>query len=272
MDKEIFFRVHIFFENSHRDLRPAPEYIIKWLRNCNFNVIEADFIDSFEVSFHIHNKEEEVEKRRILDKYLLSASIRNSMGFLITSSSDSPKYTSWVSVPPQNESLKKFIDACNNDDFLDTMNKLREFYAQVEQRSKIILGVSLLEELFNTKPKHILDKSEKEKILQVVEKFDWADDKKEKTMAVLRDTSFMATESRNKRIAREASKYLKEDEIKTLERINKIYKVRNSGAHTAEKKGQLESENALKEINVIFEMYLLYKFKFAKSAGMQFIE
>jgi len=51
--KTVFFRVHVFFENSHQDLRPDPEYVIEWLRNHNFNVDEADFNDAFEVSFEI---------------------------------------------------------------------------------------------------------------------------------------------------------------------------------------------------------------------------
>jgi hypothetical protein len=96
----------------------------------------------------VNSKEDEVEKRKILDLYLLCASIRNSMGFLITSSSEDPEYASLLSIAPTEYSLEKFTKACKNDLFLDTMQKLRAFYAQVDKRSKIILGVSLLEYLF----------------------------------------------------------------------------------------------------------------------------
>jgi hypothetical protein len=270
MSTKIFFRVHVFFENSHKNLRPAPEHIIEWLRNHGLNVGDADFSDAFEVSFEINNEADKRKKKEILDRYLLAASLRNSMGFLITDCSNDPKYNAWLSVPPTEESLKKFFKKCGNHTFLDTVRKLREFYAQVEQRPKIILGVALLEELFDTKPEHILNESEKKEISEVVKKLNWVKNKKEKTITVLNDTNFMAIDTRNNRMAKEIAKYLQENESKTLKRIKKIYQARNSGAHAVIEKDQTESEDVLKEVDVIFEMYLIHKFRFAKSAGMQF--
>ncbi|HUC88425.1 MAG TPA: hypothetical protein VMR49_00110 [Candidatus Paceibacterota bacterium] len=270
--KTVFFRVHVFFENSHQDLRPDPEYVIEWLRNHNFNVDEADFNDAFEVSFEIADEDDKAKKREILDQYLLAISLRNSMGFLITDCSDNPKYKSWSAIPPGEEALKNFLKNCNNHIFLNIVKKLRGFYAQVEKRQKIILGVALLEEIFDTKPKHILNESEKKEINKVVKKLNWAESKKGKVIKILKDVNFMAIETRNERMVKEIVKYLKEDEKIIIKRLRKIYKARSSGAHTVEEKDPIELEKALKEIDIIFEMYLIYQFKFARTIGMQFLE
>lgn len=272
MATNIVFRVHVFFESSHNDLRPAPEYIIEWLRNHNFIVKEADFSDAFEVCFEICNENDKVEKKEILDRHLLAVSLRNSMGFLITDCSSDPKYKSWLSVPPEDEALKKFLKSCGDPSFLDIVRKLRGYYAQVEQQQKVIFGAALLEELFDTKSEHVLNKVEKSEIAEVVRKLNWDDIKKEKVITVLSDSNLMAIETRNNRMAKEIAKYLQEDESETLKRIKRIYKVRSSGAHTVLGEIPVESENALKDIGIIFEMYLLHKYKFAKSAGLQFVE
>ena len=177
-----------------------------------------------------------------------------------------------MSVPPTEESLKKFFKKCDNHIFLDTVRKLREFYAQVEQRPKIILGVALLEELFDTKSEHILSKSEKKEIIESINKFSWDKNKKIKAVAMLSNKDFMAINTRNSRIAKEVAKYLQENESDTLERIKKIYSARASGAHDVAGDDQIKFSSALKEIEIILEMYLIHKFRFAKSAGMQFFE
>jgi ABC-type cobalamin/Fe3+-siderophores transport system ATPase subunit len=273
MATEILFRIHVFFIDSHKNLRPDPSYIIEWLCNHGLNVTKADFDDSFNVIFKIKNEKEKTQKREILDKHLLAASLQNSMGFLITDCSKTLKYESWLAIPPNEQSFKKFFEACDDSNFLSFIKKLRSFYSQVEERQKIILGVSLLEELFDNKPEHILDKIEKKEVIDSIKKLKLNKQKKEKIINVLNDTSFMSAKTRNERMAEEISKYLHENKNVTFKRIKKIYKIRSSNAahNSTEKNNEKELEKALREIDVIFEMFLIRKFKFVRLAGMQFM-
>ena len=266
---KMLFHVHISFEGSHKELKPFCGKVVRWLCKKGFDAQTTHFDDFFEVFFDIDGDKSRDKNKKLLELHLLAVSIRNRMSFTVTDEDGELQYGSWLSIPPTDYALERFIETCKKDSsFGEIMEKMRIYYMQAESRSKIILGVSLLEDIFPTKPVHILTKEERENTIKYLKKLKFDSNKETKIIEVIKDSDRMATKNRKERIADKISEYLNEKPSETIKRIEKIYKTRVVSAHSV---SENEVQNALKEIEVILEMYLIKEFDFAR-INMEFID
>ena len=158
------FRIQVFFEESHAETRPYYDEAIKWLCAKGFDARASDLLDTFFVYYESLNEStlNLYSFRDKLDQYLLTVSIRNSddSAFIITGNFNNKKDTkisTWFLVPPSDDGMQYLINLIeSNNDFFEKLKELRLFNAKVDTRAKLIYGLSLLEEWFDTKPKHCL--------------------------------------------------------------------------------------------------------------------
>lgn len=263
---ETVIRVGIFFENSHWDTRPHYEYALEWLQRKGFDVVETPFLDTFEVRFDTSDNADK-EMRR-LDVLLIAISLRNRMGFFILRKKDvdDDRYHQWVSIPPGDENLDTFTHKCTEDEkFRVFVDNVRLYYAQVDPRSKIILGFSLLEDRFGANPEHILTTTEQERLCAEVDSCIADLDKREKVKNALKDANRMARFTRNERMAKTIASYMGDGEAEVLKRITEISALRGKLAHSAIRDiDQPKVEETTRYIECIFEMFLIRKFGFSK--------
>lgn len=261
------FKVQIFFKESHRKMRSDSEQAITWLVSKGFKVNSSCFLDTFFVCFNGKNKKEENNFRDNLDLHLLAMSERNSSdcALLITDefqNNEKATISTWFLVPPSDNGMKyfkKFVKS--NAKFYKKLKELRLFYSQVEPHTQLMYGLSLLEEWFDTKPKHCLTKDELDKVIEAVEKLKLESKKEEKVKNVIKNSSFLSEKSRNKRIAEAIKEYSGLNLKETEKQIEKIYKARAKGAHST---NTYNPEKELEFLKSLFRVFLYKEYAFIK--------
>jgi hypothetical protein len=186
------------------------------------------------------------------------------MGFVITDISENPEYGAWASVPPSTDFFLNFIEACENPDFRVAVEKIRDFHMQVESRSKIIFGLSLIQEFLKTEPINILTELDQKELEELLKKSNLSVEKIKKVTDVLTNRQWMAIESERQRIAKEIARCLQEDVATSEARYKKITDARNYNAHSSKSS---DGVGAIMEIETILEMYLIRKFGFVRTTG-----
>ncbi|MCK9587909.1 MAG: hypothetical protein M0Q93_00935 [Terrimicrobiaceae bacterium] len=261
------FKVQIFFKESHRKMRPDSKQVVNWLVSKGFETCGSCFLDTFFVYFNGKNKKGKNRFRDNLDLHLLAMSERNSSdcALLITEEFQNDEraiISTWFLVPPSDNGMKyfkKFIKS--NPKFYKKLKELRLFYSQVEPHTQLIHGLSLLEEWFDTKPEHCLTKDEQSNVIKAIKRLKFGSQKEEKIIEKIKDSSFLAIKSRNKRIAEVINKYCDLNLKKTEKQIKEIYKARAKGAHSTD---TYNPKKELEFLKLLFRKFLYEEYAFIK--------
>lgn len=264
---KITFKVQIFFKESHRKMRSDSEQVINWLVSKGFEACGSCFLDTFFVYFNGKNKKEKNNFRNNLDLHLLAMSERNSSdcALLITEefqNDENATISTWFLVPPSDNGMEYFKKFVKSDaKFYKKLKELRLFYSQVEPHTQLMYGLSLLEEWFDTKPKHCLTKDEQSNVIKVIKSLKFEFQKEEKIIEVIKNSSFLAKKSRNKRITEVVNQYSGLNLKGTKEQIEEIYKARAKGAHST---NTYNPEKELEFLKSLFRVFLYMEYKFIK--------
>ena len=193
-----FFKIQVFFEESHKKLRADSDQVINWLISKGFDVRRSGYADTFYVDFNEQNKVKKETFRNNLDLYLLAFGERNcsDCAVLITEefqSDEEPEIRVWGLVPPSEKGMEYFREITKDDpELLCKLNELRLFYFQLESRIKFIYGLSLLEKWFDAKPEHLLSHDEQQEAIGKIEELSMDDKKKERIVKLIKDTNYLA--------------------------------------------------------------------------------
>ncbi|MCK9439374.1 hypothetical protein M0Q39_04935 [Patescibacteria group bacterium] len=260
----IIFKVQIFFKESHKKTRPDSEQVIQWLKSKGFDVDSSSFSDTFFVCFNGKENEKDFFRDN-LDLHLLAMGERNCSDCALLITEEFQNYNEadinkWCLVGPSNEGMNYFKDFIkNNSDFHEKLKELRIFYSQIDPRSQLIYGTSLLEEWFNVDAEHCLTKDEKESVIKAIKELELDKKKIFKLKNEINNPSFFSKKSRNERIAEAVHEYygLELKEIK--KKIKKLYNTRAELAHLIK---QCELEECLDFLKSIFRTFLYSKYSF----------
>lgn len=261
----IIFKIQIFFEGSHKEMRPHSDESIDWLKSKGFDVRNSDWVDTFFVYYEGQNEAEKIAFRKRLDQHLLALSERNSSdcALIITEeflNHEESRIQTWFLVPPSNLGMKYFEEFTkSNPEFHKKLKELRLFYAQLESRTKLIYGLSLLDKWFDPKPKHCLTKEEIEIVIENVSKIEIDEEKIKKIIEVIKDPSRLSEKSKNFRIAEAVQKYAGLNLKETEDKIRELYKARGKSAHSTVDNELEKNLNFLKSLFRAF-LYMEYKF------------
>ena len=261
------FKVQIFFKGSHRKMRSDSEQAINWLVSKGFEVRGSCFLDTFFVYFNGKNKKEKNNFQDDLDLHLIAMSERNSSdcALLITEefkNDEEATISTWLLVPPSDNGMKYFKKFVKSDaKFYKKLKELRLFYSQIEPHTQLMYGLSLLEEWFDTKPEHCLTKGEQSNVVKALKNLKFESQKEEKIVEVVKNSSFLAKKSRNKRIAEVVNKYSGLNLKETEKQIEKIYKARAKGAHSTDTNNP---EKELEFLKSLFRVFLYKEYAFIK--------
>lgn len=261
------FKVQIFFKESHRKMRSDSEQVINWLVSKGFEACGSCFLDTFFVYFNGKNKKGKNNFRDNLDLHLLAMSERNSSdcALMITEefqNDEKATISTWFLVPPSDNGMKyfkKFVKS--NAKFYKKLKELRLFYSQVEPHTQLMYGLSLLEEWFDVDPEHCLSKNELSTVTKAIDNLTLSDNQKRKIKDAIKNPSWMAKKSRNKRIAEAIKEYSGLNLKETEKQIEKIYNARAKGAHST---NTYNPEKELKFLKSLFRVFLYKEYAFIK--------
>ena len=248
-------------------MRPRSDESIDWLKSKGFDVHNSDWADTFFVYYEGKNEKEKIVFKERLDQHLLALSERNSSdcALIITEEFLNHKHSqiqTWFLVPLSDLGMEYFKEFTkSNPEFLKKLKKLRLFYSQLELRTKLIYGISLLDEWFDTKSEHCLTTSEHNLIIEKIQELTLDDRKKEKIKVVIKNSNFLSEKNRNQRIAETVQKYSGLSQEETENKIRELYKARGKSAHTTVDN---ELENNLNFLKSLFRVFLYMEYKFIK--------
>lgn len=180
-----------------------------------------------------------------LQKYLISLSIKNKTGVIITNVSWGARYKaqpfgltlSEIFHNPQ----KITFDDINRIELLKEngneklMSDLVEFYGQISPRTKLITGFSILETLFDSDAEHILNISEIDDVLLKVNEISSIasdDNKLTKLANVLKNPNIMSSQGRNERLAIKLAKVMNIEYSLAYKKVKELAKFRGKAAHS----------------------------------------
>lgn len=154
--------------------------VIKSLRRIKgWEVKESEYANVFELHFEI-----EGDNRELLMKYVdevrkiaLILSIKNKMGFTVSDYSRGTKHKAQPFVRSvgsqegnlkgiQEQDLQNLSKLYNDEKCLEAASALRLIYSQINDTSKIVVAWATIEEIFETKPQHLLNKGELKAIVK----------------------------------------------------------------------------------------------------------
>jgi hypothetical protein len=261
------FRIQVFFEKSHAETRPYYNEAIKWLCTKGFDARASRFIDTFFIYYESSDEKTLNVFKDKIDKHLLALSIRNSSdcAFIITNdfnNEEDAKISTWFLAPPSDDGMQYFVNLIeSNNDLFKKLKELRSFNAQVDTRTKLIYGLSLFEEWFDSKPEHCLTTDEQNLIIKKIQELTLDDEKKEKIKAVIKNSNFFSEKNRNQRIAEAVQKYSGLSQKETEDKIRELYIARGKSAHTTVDN---ELEKNLNSLKSLFRAFLCMEYKFIK--------
>ena len=224
----------------------------------------------FDVFFHLEgdSKQQGYAWIEELEDVLIALSVKNRIGMEIKHIAWGQRYAAqhpfgfWTG--PGEPILRKIdhddiqrVRGLRKKGNYELLSKLAEFYGQVTEESKIIFGFSLLEDFFDEKPEHILDKAEIDSILKKAAEIDsiaGSKEKKGKLSHVLSDPSLMSKKTKNDRIAARISELMGITIDSAKKRIRKLSKLRGVAAHTTDEnrqeeiKGLTEASDFMEEV------------------------
>jgi len=261
------FKIQVFFEKSHIETRPYYDEAVGWLCVKGFDARGSSLLDTFFVYSDFSDKKTLKAFKEKLDIHLLALSIRNcsDCAFIITddfNSEEDSKISTWILIPPSDDGMQYLEDQMKSPDLLEKLKELRLFNTQVDTRTKLIFGVSLLAEWFDAKPKHCLTEDEQKIIIQNIKKIRLSNDKEKKVVDVIKDSNFLAEKNRNQRIIEAIVKFSNLDLNNTQKKVKELFTARGKSAHTTKELKNIKDN--LDFLKQLFQRHIYLKYNFSK--------
>lgn len=220
--------------------------VVEELRELlDWDLSVSDYPHTFEVSFKIEGDDQAAldDKLDEVRKVALALSLRNSLGFVVGSSSSGTRYQG------QPFSLKMGLEERNvrsltsaqlayveqvwaDPDALAAAEALQALYGQVSDDSRITVGWAAIEHIFARPAEHLLDSTELKTLLDSVGSLDSIPvQKRDRLQKVLRSPDLVASEGRNERIARSISERTSETFEEVYDKVRSLAQERGRRVH-----------------------------------------
>jgi hypothetical protein len=211
-----------------------------------WDVRKSAYPHALEIVFDIEG-DDQSKVKTALDQsrdVCLALSLRNKLGFVVRPSSGAPRYKgqpfSIISGPAVNvgcridpDDLAKVARISADEAALKAAQALQAIYSGVTDDVRVTVAWSAIEELFGSKPKHLLDANELSAVQDAIDSVAGLDaDKREALRKKLADSSLMSKESRNERIASEIGTLLGRDSAEMLKQIRDLTTARAKRVHS----------------------------------------
>lgn len=209
---------------------------------------ETDYPNVFEVHFEIKGDDLKAVQNRVeaVERLALAASLQNRIGFVVVRSSPGEKYKGrpfafglgWserhTDAPTADERAR--VDTLWQDhESRQAAIALQSIYSQVTEHALLIAAWAALEDLFPSKPEHLLDETELQNLAKAIDAIpSLSPDRKAKAAEALRDPNRMARQTRNERMAAAIAALLKQDVGVVLTEVKRLADARAKSAHSLE--------------------------------------
>jgi hypothetical protein len=211
-----------------------------------WNAKPSQYPNVFEIHFDINSSEEQKVEQAIkeVEQTLLLLTLINKKGFHIASYSPGERYRhqpfavnfglietrlEGISV----KEIERYRGLLKNDNFIEALNALRLIYSQINHISKITVCWVTIEDLFgHSKPTHILEQNEINKVIDAINGTDLGDVKKALLANRIKDSSLFSIKNRNERIAENISNLLGQDLDNVKEQLKGMSKARGKLVHS----------------------------------------
>jgi hypothetical protein len=206
----------------------------------------SQYPNVFEIHFDIDSSEEQKVGQSIkeVEQTLLLLTLINKKGFHISSYSPGTRYrhqpfsgnvglieTRLDGISPK--AIERYSAVLQNDNFIEALNALRFIYSQINHISKITVCWVTLEDLFgHSKPTHILEQNEINKVIDAINGTDLENSKKAVLTNRIKDSSLFSEKNRNERIAENISSLLGQDLDNVKEQLKGMSKARGKLVHS----------------------------------------
>jgi hypothetical protein len=206
----------------------------------------SQYPNVFEIHFDIDSSEEQKVEQAIkeVENALLLLTLKNKKGFYIASYSPGERYrhqpfsinfglTETRLEGVSTKEIEKHGELLKNNNFIEALNALRLIYSQINRVAKITVCWITIEDLFgHSKPTHILEQNEVNKIIDVINSTDLGGEKKLVLANKIKDSSFFSIKSRNERIAENITDLLGQDLDMVKEQLREMSKDRGKLVHS----------------------------------------
>jgi hypothetical protein len=210
-----------------------------------WDITKSEYPHTIEISFKIEGNDNTEEDARLTDvrKLALALTLRNKLGFVVSA------YSPGIRFRGQPFSVKmgiqeKYVNGIDktdianveriwrDDEAFTAVSALQTIYSQVTDDSRITVAWAAIEQLFTTKPEHLLNKSELSSVINAVTGLSCLSEQKSKRLLDwLKDANFLAKENRNARIAHNVSVLLGQEYEKTYLAVHELTNARGKRVH-----------------------------------------
>lgn len=248
--------------------------IIESLRKTkDWDVRVSGHPNIFEIHFdlEVSKRDEEDGVLKDINTVLTLLSLKHKIGFYISFHSVADKYkaqpfalnvSGWVNNLEgfDNFELQKLTKLIEIDDCREAILAIKDIHSQINSISKITVGWATIEDLFNSKPEHILNKTELKSTFDKIKELNFEKTKEDKTIEILKNPNLLAIKSRNERIAENICSLTDNSYEDVYDKVKNLASARGKLVHTRE--SNQEIENHLKFIFNVLGSYINSKTDF----------
>jgi hypothetical protein len=239
------------------------------IRQWDARIDEAS--GGFDIHFDIDSPEEDRAHDRIreVQDVLIALSLKNEVGFFVRRHSLVPKFRgqpqsiTWgleeVALSGLAPTDLGVLDGLrDSSDARSAAEILHLVYAQIDFRSKVIVGWAAIEELFNSAPQHMLSSEERKEIVTFAQQLrTLCEDQPrlKKLCDAIKDKDRMAKESKNERISRAIATFMHWNMSDVLETVRDLTRTRGRLAHSLSA-DNIGTEKHFKFVEAILKAWL----------------
>ena len=223
------------------------EFVIDAIKDIyNWEALPSDYPNTFKLKKQIEGDDQEM-----LDLFIeranyiaLGLSLLNRHGFIVGSTSHGTRYKGQpfsvnVGIPERNinpitKSHITYIEKIlENNPTLIAARALQEIYRQVTNDSRITVGWAAIEDIFSSKPDHLLTDEEFDQVLNAIDQLDDIPEKKrERLVNIIKNPNLISNISRNQRISKSISEMTSLDFEYVFKSVKKLSKERARQVHS----------------------------------------
>jgi hypothetical protein len=141
----------------------------------------------------------------------------------------------------EKEDLEQLEIIDQDEDALHAAEALRIMYSQINNRTKIIVGWSTIEELFRKSPEHLLSNEEKKIVIEKIKECAFDKVKEEKLLSLISNTSILSAQNRNELISKGISELLDQSYEEVYGKVRDLSQTRGKLAHTSQIDASIEA-------------------------------
>lgn len=231
-------------ESDIRSIVASLRDVKKW------DVKQSEYANLFEVDFVIEGDDKELINSYVnkVKEVALLLSLKNQLGFNVIYHSPGPKYRAQpfsikTGIPCSilkgigEDDIEAIKHISESPECIQAAKALRLLYSQITSESKVIVGWSTIEEIFRSRPKHMLSKEEIDSLVKNIVKLKLSESKKDRVINMIKNPDLISELNRNDRIAQNIANTLGEDISKILPLVKSLSKARGKIAHTFDVSG-----------------------------------